>query len=280
VFFSLHHMVNVFLAFSLFDLIWYSLPSQHSLDAISERGDNTDDSGSVGSESDGTGHPGPTSPPEQKRKRLSRSRAETNGHHGSGSLEAEGSESEGDHQQLSSSSHQTATAFASGDGSFDTIKRKKTASKMRGKQPEDRRHSDSEQQPPRRSAEAAHSEGAAGVGGEAAAAFASPPSTPRPASELTAAGGGGRLKGSSGSGSPFGSELEPDSMTVTATGKVMVVAGSSSSTKNSPSTSPPLVSGPVRKHKSRDSGFVGTCWPNLPYRNLLYVRCYCNLKIN
>ena len=30
------------------------------------------------------------------------------------------------------------------------------------------------------------------------------------------------------------------------------------SSKTSPSTSPPPVAGPVRKHKSRDSGFVGS----------------------
>merc|ERR1719308_103464 len=34
--------------------------------------------------------------------------------------------------------------------------------------------------------------------------------------------------------------------------------GQGGSSKESPSTSPPPVGGPVRKHKSRDSGFVGS----------------------
>ena len=188
--------------------------------------------------------------------------AENNNPNSSNVGEGEGSESEGDQQQQPLH-HQTAIAFTSGDGSFDTIKRKKTANKTR-KPTEERRQSDSEQPPPRRSssvAEVAGGDGHSGevVTGEVFLSAASPPRTPRPA--------GGELSGvvgpdaasrhysrskvnGGGSGSPFGSELEPDSTTKSAGG---------GSSKNSPSTSPPLVSGPVRKHKSRDSGFVGRC---------------------
>merc|ERR1719205_228131 len=48
--------------------------------------------------------------------------------------------------------------------------------------------------------------------------------------------------------SPSGSDKEPDG--TKSRGK--------DGGKESPSTSPPPVGGPVRKHKSRDSGFVGS----------------------
>merc|ERR1719410_3155328 len=48
--------------------------------------------------------------------------------------------------------------------------------------------------------------------------------------------------------SPSGSDKEPDGMKTRGQG----------SSKDSPSTSPPPAYGPVRKHKSRDSGFVGS----------------------
>merc|ERR1712106_1204832 len=124
----------------------FSEEKQHSLDAISEQG-NTDDSGSVGSESDGTGQPSP----DHKRKKVTRprgfrserlsDRAESGTENNSNVEDESGTFNSRPHDMsYSSESGEDNTAFVSGDGSFDTIKRKKNKTR---KQSDDRR-SDSE----------------------------------------------------------------------------------------------------------------------------------------
>eukprot|EP00091_Calanus_sinicus_P012329 TRINITY_DN27870_c0_g1_i1.p1 TRINITY_DN27870_c0_g1~~TRINITY_DN27870_c0_g1_i1.p1 ORF type:complete len:241 (-),score=58.46 TRINITY_DN27870_c0_g1_i1:233-931(-) len=109
----------------------FSEEKQHSLDAISEQG-NTDDSGSVGSESDGTGQPSP----DHKRKKVTRprgfrserlsDRAESGTENNSNVEDESGNYSSRPHDMsYSSESGEDNTAFVSGDGSFDTIKRKR-----------------------------------------------------------------------------------------------------------------------------------------------------------
>merc|ERR1740128_1460798 len=201
----------------------FTTDKHQSLDGISDRG-NTDDSGSVGSESDGQPSP------EHRRKKISRpkfrserlsdrgeSGAENNPEDESGSTRVDGN----------SSGDDDANAFvASSDNSFDTIKRKKN--KGRKSSSEDRR-SDGETGSVR----------SAGSVQTAVPALIQEEGAVKPAADLL----------------PSEKETKDGKKEskIKDEGK-----GGRSSNKNSPSTSPPPVSGPVRKHKSRDYGFVGS----------------------
>jgi len=112
---------------------------QHSLDAISETGQDTDDSGSVGSESDG--HDQRRTEQNRRKKTTGRARGFRSERVSDQSENSGNPEHEGLHDlSYSSESGEDNTAFVSGDGSFDTIKKKKNKAR---KQSDDRR-SDSE----------------------------------------------------------------------------------------------------------------------------------------
>ena len=230
---------------------------QHSLDAMSEPGQDTDDSGSVGSDSDGHDQSN-----QARRKKMSgrprgfRSERLSDHSENSGNLEHEGLHD----VSYSSESGEDNTAFVSGDGSFDTIKKKKNKAR---KQSDDRR-SDSERVAgdSRRSSEHSADPGLGGV--HEALHKKDDKSSPKQSSSITSLPNLGTdmhqshpnsninadssIKSKHHHVSPSGSEKEPDG--TKSRGK--------EGGKESPSTSPPPVGGPVRKHKSRDSGFVGS----------------------
>merc|ERR1719412_911850 len=165
----------------------------------------------------------------------------------------------------SSESGEDNTAFVSGDGSTDTIKRKKNKARKQS----DERRSDSERAVDSRRSSAAMSElppflksadhSADTVTGgvfeslnkkdDKSSPRPSPSITPLPNSatemQSTTAVDAASLTKLKAGISPSGSD-EPESMKPRGT------------SKDSPSTSPPPAYGPVRKHKSRDSGFVGS----------------------
>merc|ERR550534_3107801 len=204
----------------------------HSLDVISEGG-NTNDSGSVGSESDGTGEVVPEPPRKKVTQRTRGFRSERlsdRGESGAENVEDEsGTYMARPHDvSYSSESGEDNTAFVSGDGSFDTIKRKKNKAR---KASDDNRRSDSE-----RSVDSRRSSAVSEV----------PFFKPADTSNDTA--GGTETVTVKKHISPSGSDKEPESTKPRGSG----------SSRESPSTSPPPAGGPVRKHKSRDSGFVGS----------------------
>ena len=242
-------------------------PAQ-SLDAISEAGQDTDDSGSVGSESDGTGQ---KTSDHRRKKTTGRPRgfrserlSDRTGESGAENV----MEGETHDVSYSSESGEDNTAFVSGDGSTDTIKRKKNKARKQS----DERRSDSERAVDSRRTSAAsvselppflksseHSADTVTGGGgvfeslnkkdDKSSPRPSPSITPLPnsATEMhphTPSDSSSSTKAKQGI-SPSGSD-EPESMKP---------RGPS---KDSPSTSPPPACGPVRKHKSRDSGFVGS----------------------
>ena len=237
----------------------------HSLDAISEPGHDTDDSGSVGSESDGTGQ---KTAGQRRKKTTGRPRGFRSERLSDRTGESGGEnvmEGESHDVSYSSESSEDNTAFVSGDGSTDTIKRKKNKARKQS----DERRSDSERAADSRRSSAAMSElppflksadhSADTVTGgvfeslnkkdDKSSPRPSPSITPLPnsAAEMqstTAADSSSLTKLKAGI-SPSGSD-EPESMKPRGT------------SKDSPSTSPPPAYGPVRKHKSRDSGFVGS----------------------
>ena len=235
----------------------------HSLDVISEGG-NTDDSGSVGSESDGTGEPVPAqSQPRKKvtqRTRGFRSeRLSDRGESGAENAEDEsGTYTARPHDvSYSSESGEDNTAFVSGDGSFDTIKRKKN----KARKASDDRRSDSERSVDSRRSSAvseapffkpADTSNDTAGGTETvtvnkkddkSSPKASPSITPTPLNDTHQCDPAVKKQIS-----PSGSDKEPES----------TKPRNSGSSRESPSTSPPPAGGPVRKHKSRDSGFVGS----------------------
>ena len=250
---------------------------QHSLDAISETGNDTDDSGSVGSESDGIDQKNfdhrrkkTTGRPRGFRSERLSDRTES-GAETSGNLEHDGVHD----VSYSSESGEDNTAFVSGDGSFDTIKRKKN----KGRKQSDERRSDSERageavrrssamsEVPQvhKSAEQGADTQASGLGGvhecvhkkdDKSSPKQASSNTPLPnsATDMHQAHHNSNINADSSMKSkqqhisPSGSDKEPDGMKTRGQG----------SSKDSPSTSPPPVGGPVRKHKSRDSGFVGS----------------------
>ena len=231
----------------------------HSLDAISEAGQDTDDSGGVGSESDGTGQ---KTSDGRRKKTVGRPRgfrserlSDRTGESGAENV----MEGESHDVSYSSESSEDNTAFVSGDGSTDTIKRKKNKARKQS----DERRSDSERAVDgRRGSElpsfrqtADHSDTLTAGGrleslnkkDDKSSPRPSPSITPLPNSEMQPSPGqesSSSAKAKPGI-SPSGSD-EPESMKP---------RGPS---KDSPSTSPPPAYGPVRKHKSRDSGFVGS----------------------
>ena len=238
----------------------------HSLDAISEPGHDTDDSGSVGSESDGTGQ---KTAGQRRKKTTGRPRGFRSERLSDRTGESGGEnvmEGETHDVSYSSESSEDNTAFVSGDGSTDTIKRKKNKARKQS----DERRSDSERAVDSRRSSAAMSElppflksadhSADTVTGgvfeslnkkdDKSSPRPSPSITPLPnsATEMqstsTPADSSSLAKLKAGI-SPSGSD-EPESMKPRGT------------SKDSPSTSPPPAYGPVRKHKSRDSGFVGS----------------------
>ena len=234
----------------------------HSLDVISEGG-NTDDSGSVGSESDGTGEVVPEPPRKKVTQRTRGFRSERlsdRGESGAENVEDEsGTYMARPHDvSYSSESGEDNTAFVSGDGSFDTIKRKKN----KARKASDDRRSDSE-----RSVDSRRSSAVSEVpffkpadtsndtaGGtetvtvnkkdDKSSPKASPSITPTPLNDAHQSDPAAVKKQIS----PSGSDKEPESTKPRGSG----------SSRESPSTSPPPAGGPVRKHKSRDSGFVGS----------------------
>ena len=234
----------------------------HSLDVISEGG-NTDDSGSVGSESDGTGEVVPEPPRKKVTQRTRGFRSERlsdRGESGAENVEDEsGTYMARPHDvSYSSESGEDNTAFVSGDGSFDTIKRKKN----KARKASDDRRSDSE-----RSVDSRRSSAVSEVpffkpadtsndtaGGtetvtvnkkdDKSSPKASPSITPTPLNDAHQSDPAAVKKHIS----PSGSDKEPESTKPRGSG----------SSRESPSTSPPPAGGPVRKHKSRDSGFVGS----------------------
>ena len=234
----------------------------HSLDVISEGG-NTDDSGSVGSESDGTGEVVPEPPRKKVTQRTRGFRSERlsdRGESGAENVEDEsGTYVARPHDvSYSSESGEDNTAFVSGDGSFDTIKRKKN----KARKASDDRRSDSE-----RSVDSRRSSAVSEVpffkpadtsndtaGGtetvtvnkkdDKSSPKASPSITPTPLNDAHQSDPAAVKKHIS----PSGSDKEPESTKPRGSG----------SSRESPSTSPPPAGGPVRKHKSRDSGFVGS----------------------
>ena len=161
----------------------------------------------------------------------------------SGNLEHEGLHD----VSYSSESGEDNTAFVSGDGSFDTIKKKKNKAR---KQSDDRR-SDSERVAgdSRRSSEHSADPGLGGVHealhkkDDKSSPKASPSITPTPLNDAHQSDPAVKKQIS-----PSGSDKEPESTKPRGSG----------SSRESPSTSPPPAGGPVRKHKSRDSGFVGS----------------------
>ena len=233
----------------------------HSLDVISEGG-NTDDSGSVGSESDGTGEVVPEPPRKKVTQRTRGFRSERlsdRGESGAENVEDEsGTYMARPHDvSYSSESGEDNTAFVSGDGSFDTIKRKKN----KARKASDDRRSDSE-----RSVDSRRSSAVSEVpffkpadtsndtaGGtetvtvnkkdDKSSPKASPSITPTPLNDAHQSDPAVKKQIS-----PSGSDKEPESTKPRGSG----------SSRESPSTSPPPAGGPVRKHKSRDSGFVGS----------------------
>ena len=235
----------------------------HSLDVISEGG-NTDDSGSVGSESDGTGEVVPEPPRKKVTQRTRGFRSERlsdRGESGAENVEDEsGTYMARPHDvSYSSESGEDNTAFVSGDGSFDTIKRKKN----KARKASDDRRSDSE-----RSVDSRRSSAVSEVpffkpadtsndtaGGtetvtvnkkdDKSSPKASPSITPTPLINDAHQSDPAAVKKHI---SPSGSDKEPESTKPRGSG----------SSRESPSTSPPPAGGPVRKHKSRDSGFVGS----------------------
>ena len=235
----------------------------HSLDVISEGG-NTDDSGSVGSESDGTGEVVPEPPRKKVTQRTRGFRSERlsdRGESGAENVEDEsGTYMARPHDvSYSSESGEDNTAFVSGDGSFDTIKRKKN----KARKASDDRRSDSE-----RSVDSRRSSAVSEVpffkpadtsndtaGGtetvtvnkkdDKSSPKASPSITPTPLNADAHQSDPAAVKKHI---SPSGSDKEPESTKPRGSG----------SSRESPSTSPPPAGGPVRKHKSRDSGFVGS----------------------
>ena len=235
----------------------------HSLDVISEGG-NTDDSGSVGSESDGTGEVVPEPPRKKVTQRTRGFRSERlsdRGESGAENVEDEsGTYMARPHDvSYSSESGEDNTAFVSGDGSFDTIKRKKN----KARKASDDRRSDSE-----RSVDSRRSSAVSEVpffkpadtsndtaGGtetvtvnkkdDKSSPKASPSITPTPLNNDAHQSDPAAVKKHI---SPSGSDKEPESTKPRGSG----------SSRESPSTSPPPAGGPVRKHKSRDSGFVGS----------------------
>ena len=245
---------------------------QHSLDAISEAGNDTDDSGSVGSESDGIDQ---KNLDQNRRKkttgrprgfRSERILSAESGPETSGNLEHES----GHDVSYSSESGEDNTAFVTGDGSFDTIKRKKNKAR---KQSDDRR-SDSERvsvDASRRGSssndvpqflKSEHSLDTSASVSEVVHKK-DDKSSPKQCSSTTSLPKVDTYQNHTSNAinaedssikskqhiSPSGSDKESESQ------KLRGQAGSS---KESPSTSPPPVGGPVRKHKSRDSGFVGS----------------------
>ena len=239
---------------------------QHSLDAISEAGQDTDDSGSVGSESDG--HDQRKTEQSRRKKTSGRPRGFRSERTSDQSENSGNPEHEGLHDlSYSSESGEDNTAFVSGDGSFDTIKKKKNKAR---KQSDDRR-SDSERVAgdSRRSSATLVSENCAdtGLGGVTVhdgAHKKDDKSSPKQSSSINSLPNSGTdmhqshpnsninadssMKSKQQHVSPSGSDKEPDG--TKSRGK--------DGGKESPSTSPPPVGGPVRKHKSRDSGFVGS----------------------
>ena len=227
---------------------------------ISEGG-NTDDSGSVGSESDGA-EPVPEPPRKKVTQRTRGFRSERLSDRGESGTENVDDESgtyaaQPHNISYSSESGEDNTAFVSGDGSFDTIKRKKN----KARKASDDRRSDSERSVDSRRSSAvsevpffkpADTSNDTAGGSETVTVNkkdekyspkASPSITPTPL--VNAHQSDPPVKKQI---SPSGSDKEPESMKPRGSG----------SSRESPSTSPPPAGGPVRKHKSRDSGFVGS----------------------
>lgn len=232
-----------------------------SLDVISEGG-NTDDSGSVGSESDGTGEPVPEPPRKKVTQRTRGFRSERlsdRGESGTENVDDEsGTYTARPHDvSYSSESGEDNTAFVSGDGSFDTIKRKKN----KARKGSDDRRSDSERsvdsrrssavseapffKPPDTSNDTAGGSETVTVNkkDDKSSPKVSPSITPTPLNDAHQSDPAVKKQIS-----PSGSDKEPESTKPRGSG----------SSRESPSNTPPPANGPVRKHKSRDSGFVGS----------------------
>ena len=205
---------------------------QQSLDAISEAGHDTDDSGSVGSESDGARDQSGTGPGQRRKKTSGRPRGfrSMSDRGESGAENNSNVEHEPGHDaSYSSESGEDNTAFVQGDGSYDTIKKKKNKAR---KQSDDRRSDSVDLR--RSSADNADIA----------------PATQHSKKDDKSSGRqepGSTTDPSISKHSPSGSQEESESQ-----------KPRGSQSKESPSTSPPPVGGPVRKHKSRDSGFVGS----------------------
>ncbi len=201
-------------------------PSQSkSLDLVSS-GRNTDDSGSVGSESDGQRSPGPN----KKKKIKSKS-----GFYRSGESDNNYGTADEDGQHSYSGSSDDNLQLSSSDGQ-DTMKRKKAKArraKLQQQQQQQPSESEAKQQPL-----------------EGPSPKATPPITPLP-SQIIEVMPAATEKSVSPTGSEKGSSLK----------KPLGRLGSNSpKDKQSPSTTPPpsTSANVMRKHKSRDSGFVGS----------------------
>ena len=221
---------------------------QRSLDAISEAGNDTDDSGSVGSESDGIDQ----KKVDQRRKKTTGRPRGFRSERLSDRPENSGGENNEDNVQhdvsySSESGAEDNTPFVSGDGSFDTIKKKKNKAR---KQSDDRR-SDSGCDP-RRSSTTTLSEGSSFFRPEHQADNA----------DMTAKKDDKSKHNNNTASLPSNSSATADSskhqLSPSGSDKESELTKSRGQSKESPSTSPPPVGGPVRKHKSRDSGFVGS----------------------
>ena len=236
-------------------------PQQLSLN--SDR--NTDDSGSVGSESDGQRSPVNG----DKKKRVLRSKVRNSDRGESGGDNAGDDSSEHRPTEMnsySSGSSDDNSAFLSGDGQYDTVKRKKNKAR-RPNGSDGERSADSRR--PSATSEQILKSVTEETKKDSSSPKVSPPITPLPSQiiEVQPATTSSSSPAISESGaSPLGSEKEFElskKQTGTAAG-----TGSGAGTlqqnvfgskinRESPSTSPPA-NGPVRKHKSRDSGFVGS----------------------